>query len=593
MSNQKEIEKNRLLNIVWTVSENYQFMPELFLLENIRQGDKKENLDYQSILMGGIGKYLDYEQIYDFWRQLKSQVNDDLLFRQITALGIEEYCIHHLIKERFGISHIREKTVSEVVQSYYYNRPKTLTEDIRKSYYEKKNGKLPATNAKVYCLIERIEQIRFVSDTKEFILYLTKLFQEFFHFEFSLIESSSKEETKKKRNYAPTPLRNFEPSLSGNELAEDWSEVYTSAEFSAHVSGMDDDLASEVSKNNDAYLIREELHNKIRQKVEALYGQSIYSPGEILRMEKTFATGIHAGHRLHITKGNFREENQDDYRMAQIEKQEQETTAIFENNAVIYKRNISRLKDVFLQTLAIHGSSSYQKSDNGKLNISSVWRVAALEDSAVFFKDQKDDYGSFVVDILLDSSGSQTERQSAVSIQGYLLSQALSMCHIPHRVSSFNNFMDFCIIKIFRDYDESATKNKEIFRYHASGSNRDGLAIRVISDALEKRTEKNKILIILSDGRPNDVRITKQAFTSIVSKEYKGKTAIEDTALEIRKVRMKKIAVLGVFTGEEEDLEAEKLIYGKDFAYIRQTENFSEIVGLYLKRQIANMLEDY
>ncbi|MPN28585.1 hypothetical protein SDC9_176027 [bioreactor metagenome] len=53
---------------------------------------------------------------------------------------------------------------------------------------------------------------------------------------------------------------------------------------------------------------------------------------------------------------------------------------------------------------------------------------------------------------------------------------------------------------------------------------------------------------------------------------------------------MKGIAVLGVYTGEIEDLDAEKLIYGKDFAYIHSIDRFSEIVGLYLKRQINNMI---
>ena len=42
--------------------------------------------------------------------------------------------------------------------------------------------------------------------------------------------------------------------------------------------------------------------------------------------------------------------------------------------------------------------------------------------------------------------------------------------------------------------------------------------------------------------------------------------AVKDTATEIRKLKNRKIAVLGVFAGEEEDLQAEKRIFGKDFA---------------------------
>lgn len=45
------------------------------------------------------------------------------------------------------------------------------------------------------------------------------------------------------------------------------------------------------------------------------------------------------------------------------------------------------------------------------------------------------------------------------------------------------------------------------------------------------------------------------------------------------------VAVLGVFAGEEQDLQIEKRIFGKDFAYIKYIEQFSRIVGKYLVRQ--------
>ena len=57
-------------------------------------------------------------------------------------------------------------------------------------------------------------------------------------------------------------------------------------------------------------------------------------------------------------------------------------------------------------------------------------------------------------------------------------------------------------------------------------------------------------------------------------------------ASEVRKVRAEGISVLGVFAGEEQDLQAERRIFGKDFAYIRNIMNFSSVVGLYLKRQL-------
>ena len=42
--------------------------------------------------------------------------------------------------------------------------------------------------------------------------------------------------------------------------------------------------------------------------------------------------------------------------------------------------------------------------------------------------------------------------------------------------------------------------------------------------------------------------------------------------------------VLGVFAGKEQDLQAEKRIFGKDFAYIKDIRNFSNVVGQYLQK---------
>ena len=94
--------------------------------------------------------------------------------------------------------------------------------------------------------------------------------------------------------------------------------------------------------------------------------------------------------------------------------------------------------------------------------------------------------------------------------------------------------------------------------------------------------EDNKILIVLSDGRPNDVVVNRP--NSRNPKPYCGDYAVKDTAQEVRKARNKGVYVLGVFAGKEQDLQAEKRIFGKDFAYIKDIRNFSNVVGQYLQK---------
>lgn len=108
----------------------------------------------------------------------------------------------------------------------------------------------------------------------------------------------------------------------------------------------------------------------------------------------------------------------------------------------------------------------------------------------------------------------------------------------------------------FREYDENAEADWKILEFTSSSSNRDGLALRAAADGLLQRPEENKILIMLSDGRPNDVVLNRPNVKNPAV--YTGEYAVKDTAAEVRRLRSQGISVLGVFAGEEQDLSAER-----------------------------------
>ena len=201
------------------------------------------------------------------------------------------------------------------------------------------------------------------------------------------------------------------------------------------------------------------------------------------------------------------------------------------------------------------------------------------------------------MEILIDASGSQQGRQSQVALQGYILSEALSIAGIPHRVTGFCTLGAYTVLTMFRDFEEDREMNRRIFEFYGSANNRDGLAVRTAAAGLDQRKEENKILVVLSDGRPNDIMAGSQSpgYTLPGAKKTEKEPycldfALRDTAGEIRRLRNRRIAVLGVFAGEEEDLSAEKKIFGKDFAYIRDLSNFANVVGRYLKKQIVGLV---
>ena len=220
----------------------------------------------------------------------------------------------------------------------------------------------------------------------------------------------------------------------------------------------------------------------------------------------------------------------------------------------------------------------------GQLVSARLWKLGRTEDEKLFDKKLLSDASEFVIDILLDSSGSQAGRQSQVAVQGYIISEALSTVGIPHRVVSYCTFWNHTILHRFRNYEDKKENNLRIFEFRASGDNRDGLAIKAAYDTLLERSELHKILILLSDGKPCDMRVKRVGIKSPA--DYTGEAAVKDTAFEVRRARTLGISVLGIFAGNYEDVAAEKRIFGKDFAYIRNISNFSHIVGTYLRRQL-------
>ena len=234
----------------------------------------------------------------------------------------------------------------------------------------------------------------------------------------------------------------------------------------------------------------------------------------------------------------------------------------------IVKQNIASLTDLLRKTLVLKSETQEVLSDRGTIIPSRLWRVGRSSEANLFKRELKSDASDFVVDVLIDASGSQMSRQGDVAL----------------RVMSFCTFWDYTILHRFREYDDPQSANENIFNYVTSSNNRDGLAIKTAGYGLLQRSEEKKILIVLSDGKPYDVIVNRPHAKN--PEPYMGKYAINDTATEVRHLRNLGVSVLGVFAGEEKDLSTEKKIFGKDFAYIRDISNFSRIVGRYLIKQL-------
>ncbi len=337
-------------------------------------------------------------------------------------------------------------------------------------------------------------------------------------------------------------------------------------------------------EEEDEEITDEASLRKVQEYVALNYGKNDLSPLEQEKRRNRLCTGIHADCFLHDTDGILQDpvKANNQYRFNQLQF-EKNRLYYYENNRII-KRNIKTLADTLKKALVMRSQEDFCRSTSGRLAPARLWKLGRTGDEKLFDKRIVSGSAEFAVELLLDSSGSQAVRQSQVAVQGYIISEALSTARIPHRVVSYCTFWNHTVMHRFRDYDDRREKNERIFEFLASGDNRDGLAVRAAYDSMLERPELHKILILLSDGKPCDVSVRRPGIKSPA--DYTGETAVKDTAFEVRRARALGISVLGIFAGNYEDTATEKMIFGKDFAYIRDISNFSHIVGAYLRRQL-------
>lgn len=623
--------KLRKENIVWTISEDYSKIPILNLFD---QYDDMEMDYYKMSLLGYVYKIINIEKFLDFMANCMKNTILNNEFLKATEIFIDESFSDELVKERPGIEDFREIFMKNILEKYDvlkeelgddFEKEISVEDEIEYGYYSILNNKfVQVRNVSEELILYLRRRSHILSDklkeyvkienkdafsdnektyrdeiTDELISILNGAFLRFFYQNVNdeknredrienkkENENKNKDKNKKAKNEPRLKFKmkkkNIKDMKEGDIIGAFSIE---SAEFTGQISD-EIQIDDERIKSNESPQTKNS-NKKIREMVLARYGESIYPEYMTNFLESKLCTGIHEGIKLHFTQGKFIDGKYDKYFANSINRQREKNLEYYHDNELIFRRSINELKEILRKKILLEEEDSAEMTRSGELVVSKIWRNRILKDEKIFKRTNRDQIGSLSVDILLDSSASQIEREELVASQAYIIAEALTSLNIPTRVFGFCNFFNYLVMTEYRDYKDPITSNKRIFNYKASGSNRDGLPIKFISKQLDTLEYDNKVLIVLSDGRPNDkIDLGTVGFIKVDGIDYEDEVAIKDTAQEVFNAKIRGNNVLGVFTGIDEDLDDEKKIYGKDFAYIRRLDRFSHIIGFYLEQLI-------
>ena len=354
----------------------------------------------------------------------------------------------------------------------------------------------------------------------------------------------------------------------------------------------DDSQNGIMQKKSTSHMFLKKEEND-RAYIENCFGRTLYSYQELARAENELCTGNHAGCHLWFTDGKYVPKEkisaENRYLREQAQLQEERNRTYYYKNQKLYQSIIAKLSAQIRNCLLVHQQPDILPGRSGRLDTSRVWRTEYIMDDRVFHAHEEEKNSLFTVDLLLDASASRLQYQEMLTAQGVILAESLQACHIPVRVSEFCSVRGYTVLRILKTFEEK--KSNSVFRYFATGWNRDGLAVREMEELLKTHpgSADRHLLILLTDAEPNDSFRIQPSEQLPFGKDYGDEAAVDDTAAEVRALQRKGICVSAVFMGTDAGALKAERIYGKEYTRIQEVGQLARASGLLIQKEISKI----
>ena len=572
----RDSEKRRARNLIWNAAADYSFEPDFKAYDEEGRADL-----YWNSIIGAVRKNYGAETIEGLFEALHGCTQEQL-YEQLLWLGLENAVYQREAPRRPALPSLRRSYARRVLTENADPDPSDVLAVLENAHFRRALGE--ADPAMLPRDRELLNALEFPPDLDGPAIAERALgfLHTYFHFTPGQTQAQEAEERRRHRPLLALFRRRSEADLLSSVRAFGHG-------FGEHlVKGQGGGPDAMPAQRRLTDYNQAQTEAALRKYMRGYFGAPLYDQQQLDALERELCVDEHRGCHLYYATGDDTPEKLKGYVAAQRRnalKQMELNRAAYEADAVRHRTSIRRLTARIRNAMLAYLQPTPVRSASGTLDAGRIWRGIYLDDDKVFTRILQSDPGDLSVDILLDASSSQIDRQAVVAAQGYMIAESLTRCHIPVRVSSFCSLSGYTVVTRYRDYFE-ADKNERIFNYFTTGCNRDGLAVRALAKGLEDSPSEHKLVILLSDVKPNDVIQINQGGNFV---DYARDVGIQNTAMEIRALTYKGIQVMCVFTGKDDDLPAAHTIYGRNFARIRTLDQFADTVGALIQNQIRSL----
>ncbi len=568
-------EKRRARNLIWNAAGDYHFEPDFKAYDDEGRADL-----YWNSIIGAVRKNYGPETIDALFAAFHG-CRDEALYEQLVWLGLENAVYQRESPRRLALPALRRRYARWVLSQCAGIGDGELLPRLEEAHFRRALGEDPAMTKEDRKLLDSLEFSGELDGPE-----LSQAALDFLHDHFGFVPGKTQsEEAEALRKHRPWFLFGRSRALDGLPAVRTFGFGYGEHLVAGQGGGPNAEPVQRRLTDRNLAQTEEALRNYMRD----YFGAPLLSEGERRTLEQSLCTGEHKSCHLYYTQGDDEPGRRlKGYAAAQRRnalQQAEKNREAYEADAVRHRASIVRLTARIRNAMLAYLQPTVVRTASGTLDPGRIWRGVYLDDDKVFTKIQQSDPGQLAVDLLLDASSSQVDRQAVVAAQGYMIAEALTRCHIPVRVTSFCSLSGYTVLTRYRDYQEQ-DRNERIFRYFTTGCNRDGLAIRALAREIEESSYEHKLVILLSDAKPNDVI---QLYRDGTYVDYARDNGIENTAMEVRSLLFRDIPVICVFTGNDDDIPAAHTIYGRNFARIRSLDQFADTVGTLIQNQIRSL----
>ena len=458
---QYELE-NRMQNLLWTVSGDYELDAELDIASF--QRSKYISL-YDAVKQGAFARYFSRD---DFGMYLVKKLYlgaDESTLMMLAQMCVDQAVVDKVTQERRGVTTLRKKAFEDILERdfdrlaggrHLVGRMKIamLQQGIDGSYLAEK---------RVTEQMEKLFSIRKMTDTMEVIAKVDEFYNR-------LVDTDFEKEhgdLEKVLSVGAEDLKKFDWQDFLNETAAEASIEDLMRQANSSVLQEEEDAAERRAKAGQI-LITEEAAKKMYSYIELHFGSSYLSELEQQRQNRRICRGVHADCKLYFTDGILHNCVRENNTYVIARRTWEMNQRFYRQNLRVARHNIAALGDILKRSLQARSESEQLESSFGSIVPVKLWKVGRSEDARLFIRRFQQNNSDYVVDVLIDASGSQRGRQHMVALQGYILSAALSRAGIPHRVMGFCTFWDYTVLRRFREYDEDKEADWRLMEFTSS-----------------------------------------------------------------------------------------------------------------------------